>query len=281
MLPNLIIIGAAKAVTTSLHSYLAAHPDIYMSKKKELAHFLRDDWDTPAAIAEYEAHFAGANGHPWRGESTPMYTQAGFFPNAAERMAKVVPDARFIFVAREPFERLKSAYFQQRTWPRYRLWDQFVQEWRQPGDQLFSPMRYATQLKLYLEHFAPEQILVMDHDDLLHRQDDALREIFGWLGVDPEFRSPVFTEKRNTQRGKGSPRMPRGVWMKVVYPLTEKVPRRWREPLAAPAKKLLLKDFEDKPVITDELRAEMSEVLRPEMDWLREFSGKPFARWTV
>ena len=35
-LPNLIIAGAHKAATTSLYTYLAAHPDIYGSGKKEI-----------------------------------------------------------------------------------------------------------------------------------------------------------------------------------------------------------------------------------------------------
>ena len=38
-LPNLLIIGAAKSGTTSLHEYLKEHPDIFMSGHKE-PHFL-------------------------------------------------------------------------------------------------------------------------------------------------------------------------------------------------------------------------------------------------
>jgi hypothetical protein len=44
VLPNLIIIGAAKAGTTALHSYLGEHPEIFMSRQKELQLFQRDDW---------------------------------------------------------------------------------------------------------------------------------------------------------------------------------------------------------------------------------------------
>ena len=39
ILPNLLIVGAAKSGTTSLHNYLDQHPDIFMSKHKE-PHFL-------------------------------------------------------------------------------------------------------------------------------------------------------------------------------------------------------------------------------------------------
>jgi hypothetical protein len=38
-LPNLLIIGAMKAGTSSLHDYLSHHPDIFMSQQKELDFF--------------------------------------------------------------------------------------------------------------------------------------------------------------------------------------------------------------------------------------------------
>jgi len=35
VMPNFFIVGAAKAGTTSLYSYLRRHPDVYMSPIKE------------------------------------------------------------------------------------------------------------------------------------------------------------------------------------------------------------------------------------------------------
>lgn len=35
VMPNFLIIGAAKAGTTSLHYYLSQHPQVYMSSVKE------------------------------------------------------------------------------------------------------------------------------------------------------------------------------------------------------------------------------------------------------
>jgi len=39
-LPNLVIIGAMKSGTTSLHGYLDLHPQISMSSVKELNFFI-------------------------------------------------------------------------------------------------------------------------------------------------------------------------------------------------------------------------------------------------
>ena len=45
LLPNLIVIGAQKCGTTSLHNYLDLHPEIQMSRRKETNFFLQEhDW---------------------------------------------------------------------------------------------------------------------------------------------------------------------------------------------------------------------------------------------
>ena len=56
-LPNLLIIGAAKCGTTSLHFYLDQHPDVFMARpdagpggQKEMRLFWRDDWQRAARL---------------------------------------------------------------------------------------------------------------------------------------------------------------------------------------------------------------------------------------
>ncbi|MEJ2171099.1 MAG: sulfotransferase domain-containing protein [Desulfobacterales bacterium] len=41
-MPNFLIVGAAKAGTTSLYEYLRQHPDIFMPEWKELSFFIGD-----------------------------------------------------------------------------------------------------------------------------------------------------------------------------------------------------------------------------------------------
>jgi hypothetical protein len=43
VLPNLLIVGAAKCGTSSLHHYLDQHPDVSMSRPKETNFFVRED----------------------------------------------------------------------------------------------------------------------------------------------------------------------------------------------------------------------------------------------
>jgi hypothetical protein len=57
-LPNLIIIGAMKGGTTSLHYYLNLHPQIWMSREKELYFFVSErNWNK--GIEWYKSNFTG------------------------------------------------------------------------------------------------------------------------------------------------------------------------------------------------------------------------------
>ena len=67
MRPNLIIIGAMKCGTTSLHFYLDQHPEIGMSTKKETDFFTDRVWGR--GVEWYEQHFEG--GTKIRGEASP------------------------------------------------------------------------------------------------------------------------------------------------------------------------------------------------------------------
>jgi hypothetical protein len=125
LLPNLIDIGVMKCATTTLHRYLDPHPDVAMSEPKELNFFCgprrldghRDDQTAWLAgnwhrgVGWYAAQFLPA---PVRGEASPGYTSPSF-PRAAERMARIVPGARLVYLMRDPLERAVSQYLYHRA----------------------------------------------------------------------------------------------------------------------------------------------------------------------
>jgi hypothetical protein len=70
-LPNLIIVGGLKCGTTSIHHYLGLHPQVQMSKPKELNFFVEHlNWDL--GLDWYRGRFDER--FPVRGESSPHYT---------------------------------------------------------------------------------------------------------------------------------------------------------------------------------------------------------------
>ena len=112
VLPNLIVIGAERCGTTSLHRYLGAHPEIFMAKSKELDFFVTElSWRKGRGW--YEKQFR--NGSRVRGESSPSYTAYPVHEGVAERMAALVPDAKLVYLVRDPIERTLSGYHHQRA----------------------------------------------------------------------------------------------------------------------------------------------------------------------
>ena len=85
MLPNFLVVGAQKAATTSLHNYLAVHPDIYLPAQKETKFFV-DDERYMRGIDYYEReHFSGWKGESAVGEVDPDYM---YFEQALGRLAR-------------------------------------------------------------------------------------------------------------------------------------------------------------------------------------------------
>ncbi len=110
MKPNLIIIGTQKCGTSSLHHYLDQHPDVFMSETKELDFFV-DSLNWKNGLDWYESQFS--DNATIRGESSPSYTMHPNFTGVAKRMHSIVPDARLIYIVRDPVDRVVSHYLHQ------------------------------------------------------------------------------------------------------------------------------------------------------------------------
>ena len=108
-LPDFLIIGAAKSATTTLYEYLTRQQAIFMSPEKEPCYFSHDD---VYAKGEdwYRSLFAGARDDQICGEASTTYSRWPQYPHAAERIARAIPQARFIYVMRHPVERIYSFY---------------------------------------------------------------------------------------------------------------------------------------------------------------------------
>ncbi len=103
--PTFFLLGASKAGTTSLHYYLAQHPDILMSDPKEPAFFRLEyergaDWYWRTCFRRYAGQRAVGDGAP----------QNLHLPFVAARIAATAPDARLLVLCRHPVERAVSAW---------------------------------------------------------------------------------------------------------------------------------------------------------------------------
>jgi hypothetical protein len=194
--PNLFLVGAMKSATTYLSDLLREHPAIFMSSPKEPCHFvdgrvLRKAWPHMwglgywRSVDQYLGLFARAGDAKVIGEASTTYSQAPMFSGVPQRILELSPEARFIYVMRDPVERTISHY-----WHRVRYWGE--RRWLDTAirvdPQYVDTSHYAMQLAVYLRHASRERIYVVTYEALLADSGRQLQDIYAWLGVDPAFR---------------------------------------------------------------------------------------------
>lgn len=290
-LPTFFIIGAAKSGTTSLHYYLDQHPQIQMSGHKEPNFFSGPEkgvpypWGRVSRLEEYEELFDPTVGV--RGESSTGYASHPRRQGVPERIKELVPEAKFIYLVRDPIARTVSQY-QHRVAVEgeRRSLQEALGDLSDPYSICICPSLYASQLALYLRHFPQERLLVIDQAALLADRRSTLRQVFNFLSVDDVVDSMSLNEEFNTSRERR------------IYPLAYArlhyvrlrgadvpaplrwIPRRVRRPLRRSVERFLLSPLET-PTLDAELRARLEELYVVEVERLRALTGKTFPTWSI
>ena len=237
-LPSFLVIGAAKAGTTSLYHYLAQHPDIYMSPVKEPRFFAHEGAPSPLVgkhavfssvtrLEDYLALFEEAGACEAVGEASPGYL---YEESAPARIKCYVPEARLIAILRHPAERAFSNYTMLKMQGREPLpfaealeaEDERVREGWSSNYHYRRAGLYAEQLERYYSGFPREQIRIYLYEDLQRDLVGLMRNMYGFVGV-----SPSFVPKTERYNVSGIP------CMRLLYDLT-RLGRRYKSALPAP-----------------------------------------------
>ncbi len=278
MLPNLIVIGAPKCGTTSLHHYLDLHPQVAMARAKELDFFI-DTRNWEMGIAWYESQFRAA---PVRGESSPAYTRYPQVPGVPERMAQIVPDARLVYLVRDPIDRVISSY-------RFRRWI-LGEQGREINEALadvehsasVAASRYALQLEQYLAHFPKQQIMVVDSTDLRASTGPTLARIFSFIGVDDTFASDEFSRRVGETDGLQANALGRAMRSFAFRTVGQYRARAFKSRVPQPLQRFLLSPLDVPQVTLDPgVRKELEAFFKPDVDRLRALTGQRFESWSV
>lgn len=207
--PNFMVVGAAKAGTTSLYHYLQQHPDVFMPVEKEPHHFSQVRPD-PAKRAFYKhipdratylALFSGVRAERAIGEASTSYLWDEETPR---RIREFNPATRIIIMLREPVQRAYSHYlndvregYEKRPFLTAIEEDLRAERKGWGVSSLYVDLgRYCEQVRRYLEFF-PGQVLVLFFEEFIRDPRAALRQTFSFLGVDPEFAEQVELEIHN------------------------------------------------------------------------------------
>ncbi|MGN2275040.1 sulfotransferase family protein [Priestia megaterium] len=205
MLPYFLIIGAMKCGTTSLYKYLMQHPNVIPAKRKEI-HFFDMNYDK--GTSWYKSQFPlllNSKENFITGEASPYYL---FHPHAARRIHETVPQAKLIVLLRNPVERAYSQY------KHFKIKGSFEDAINREKERLederekmikdetynkgfyrkyscLSRGIYVDQLKIFVDYFGEDKILILKSEDLYKDPESTLNRVFEFLSL-PQYKIKEF-----------------------------------------------------------------------------------------
>jgi hypothetical protein len=292
-LPNLFIIGAAKAGTTALYNYLAQHPQVFCSPVKEPMFFSREDYYA-RGLDWYEAdYFEGAEDYPVRVEATPHYLY--WSEKVAPRIKEVYGEKpiKFIVSFRDPVSRAYSWYWNMVREGREDLdFDEAlrVEEGRleqnryelyQRGSMVYgysAGSRYASLLQPFLELFSPENFFFVFQDDLKSRANETCKEIFEFLGIESSIQ--IKTSNSNPASMPRSRLLHKTLRQRSLLKgfIKPFMPMRVRRRLKS---KMLKANLKETPygLLDPQLAHELRLSYRPEIEKLEKITNRELSSW--
>lgn len=208
---DVALIGVPKSGTSALFSALAAHPDIQGTEPKETFYFTDPAFDKPERANFADAGWDGFEqffSEPRRGRKRLEATTISLFQETALREFTSLDTPPLIVVAvRCPARQIRSHFYYNRSYGRIDASLEFVDY----ADALLNddtnllavaipdPVEraiygaslawghYTTWIDRWLEHLAPERLMVVSQGTIAHHPADVLRPICERLGIDPAY----------------------------------------------------------------------------------------------
>ena len=299
VLPNFLVIGAAKSGTSSLFNYLRQHPQIYMSPVKEPKYFAFNEGDKlclngPGDMAEHievttniEAYcqlFAGVTDEIAIGECSPSYL---YCQGTAGRIKNLLPDIKVIAILRHPVERAYSNFLHLFSSGREPL-NSFEQALNAEQERIKANWEYYwhlknqgfyyAQLKKYFDLFDKKQIKVYLYEYYQSEPNKFLKDIFDFLDIDSNF-MPNISEKFNVNKPPKSLAfhnlVVRSNPAKSV--ITSLLPTKWQQEIEEVLKKLNQSNI--KPKIDPQVASKLMLEYRQDIIKLQDLIQLDLSDW--
>jgi hypothetical protein len=283
-------VGTAKAGTTWFYECLSEHPDVCVSKVKEIDFFndLQMFWrkdlfgtsNYGKGLSWYESHFKHCAPHKKIGEVSPIYF---FDPEAPKRIHEHFPHAKLIIALRNPVDRLLSHYLytkEKRFYPVPATFEEIVTS--EPA--FIDQGNYFKYLERYLALFPRENILVVLMEDIRNKPEETIKKIYSHIGVDPTF-IPASLKKEINARDT-----------KYIHRVLSPTVRRFESnsfgrallsigrglhlnTLSKNILGLLYKEKQKKITINPKVRARLFAMYHKDIHKLAEFLGRDLSHW--
>jgi hypothetical protein len=289
--PSLFLIGAMKSGTTYLNKLLGAHPAIFMCAPEEPSYFvdptqLRTLWPEVWDLgfwrdeARYLELFRPGRDAAWLGEASTNYTKRPLVPDVPEKLRRFNPDARFIYLLRDPVERTISHYWHM---VRYHAERRPMLQAIASEPQYLDVSHYAMQLLPYLDGFGADRVAVLTFEQLTAAPVAAMRSVYDWLGVDAAAADlSQFGSAENVTPAV----VPMATGFGVLRRLRQSRPLRVLTPhLPQPVRRLGLRlttrQVRRRAVAVSEVVAFLRPIQRRQTEQLERLLGRRFPEWTT
>lgn len=199
--PNLFILGGQKCGTSALAHFLSQHPDICLAQGKEAHIFDNPDidiYDAEQLDITYQGKFTHANGQRYYCDATPIYA---YWSDLLPAIHNYQPDAKIIFMLRDPVERAISHYMMEsgRAAESLSISRAFLSEakrLRQAGhDRSWNSVtrvasyldrgRFSQQVAAINSVFPEKNILFLHNDSLRYQHQATLNKVCHFLDIEP------------------------------------------------------------------------------------------------
>jgi len=212
-IPNFLIVGAAKAGTTSLYEYLRQHPDIFMPEWKELSYFIGDPCGPLHKVrkpAHYCKVFSGVRQHKAIGEASTSYL---YDRDAPAIIKSKLGTVKILIILRDPVAMSFSLYNHQSRKEGETITDfeaALTAEGKRLNDPAFKKKcygwhanyyyfqrgLYCEQVQRYLDTFGKDHVKFFLFDELAQDAVKVVQEAYRFLGVDDTFVPDIMVHNR-------------------------------------------------------------------------------------
>lgn len=220
-------IGTPKCGTEWVVACLREHPEIDFSKHKEINYFLSPTKGVTNFVyeniriktpKEYKKQFS------WeKNKKRGVWNNHYIFDNSAlEKVKRAFPDIKIIVALRNPVKYLYSIYWYLKYSHIYHLIPETFEKALETKikDDLYNKKnaKFGTLLKNVKKIFGNENVFVVLVDDIKEKPDRAIKALYKFLEVDPEFNPESAFKRINPTKEIRFP-----ILMKYIHKLVETI----------------------------------------------------------
>lgn len=244
---NLFLIGGRKCATTSLAACLSSHPSISVASNKEPEFFNLDKVTRSANYQEYKSLFDLSQ--QWKCDASTIYSAQEYTnENVAANIHNYNPNARIIYIVRNPFDRIISNYTM--AYNRKYTRNSFDIQLHHKDLNLIALSKYYHQIKPYVDQFPRGQIHIMFFEDFVSNQSKSLKEVATFLNLKTPFRDNLSVSLNRDKDQLIVPQTYDKLLDSGIYKFTKMLIPKF---IIRTAKNLVLRNtrLQQKPVFTD------------------------------